>query len=170
MRCVFFFFKQKTAYEIYQCDWSSDVCSSDLGMQFWQGPTNIWAAVYPPEDTVLYEYPKGSIKNTIFNENIWVGGMDENGQFRLAAERYCGIGKDFWEGPLSISGSEVSIDTSTVMKWHRVWKLNVDQIIYHKNHWKDSGYQPIEAIATWPAHGDPKLNQADYLADRKSVV
>ena len=26
-----FFFKQKTAYEIYQCDWSSDVCSSDLG-------------------------------------------------------------------------------------------------------------------------------------------
>ena len=28
---MFFFFKQKTAYEIYQCDWSSDVCSSDLG-------------------------------------------------------------------------------------------------------------------------------------------
>ena len=27
---VLFFFKQKTAYEIYQCDWSSDVCSSDL--------------------------------------------------------------------------------------------------------------------------------------------
>ena len=27
---VVFFFKQKTAYEIYQCDWSSDVCSSDL--------------------------------------------------------------------------------------------------------------------------------------------
>ena len=29
----FFFFKQKTAYEIYQCDWSSDVCSSDLTMK-----------------------------------------------------------------------------------------------------------------------------------------
>src|SRR6188508_3374824 len=25
-----FFFKQKTAYELAQCDWSSDVCSSDL--------------------------------------------------------------------------------------------------------------------------------------------
>ena len=24
------FFKQKTAYEIHQGDWSSDVCSSDL--------------------------------------------------------------------------------------------------------------------------------------------
>ena len=28
--CCFFFFKQKTAYEIKECDWSSDVCSSDL--------------------------------------------------------------------------------------------------------------------------------------------
>ena len=27
----FFFFKQKTAYEIVSRDWSSDVCSSDLG-------------------------------------------------------------------------------------------------------------------------------------------
>src|SRR5213595_315934 len=27
---VFFFFKQKTAYEITEGDWSSDVCSSDL--------------------------------------------------------------------------------------------------------------------------------------------
>ena len=30
---VFFFFKQKTAYEIKECDWSSDVCSSDLQNQ-----------------------------------------------------------------------------------------------------------------------------------------
>src|SRR3546814_1921037 len=28
--CVFFFFKQKTAYEMRIRDWSSDVCSSDL--------------------------------------------------------------------------------------------------------------------------------------------
>src|ERR1051325_2344 len=30
MHFVFFFFKQKTAYEITYGDWSSDVCSSDL--------------------------------------------------------------------------------------------------------------------------------------------
>src|SRR3546814_2827804 len=31
VRCVFFFFfKQKTAYEVRISDWSSDVCSSDL--------------------------------------------------------------------------------------------------------------------------------------------
>src|SRR3546814_960340 len=30
MICSFFFFKQKTAYEMRISDWSSDVCSSDL--------------------------------------------------------------------------------------------------------------------------------------------
>src|SRR3546814_7199529 len=30
---VFFFFKQKTAYEMRISDWSSDVCSSDLDAQ-----------------------------------------------------------------------------------------------------------------------------------------
>src|SRR3546814_7971237 len=36
----FFFFKQKTAYEMRISDWSSDVCSSDLGtMPFL---TNAW--------------------------------------------------------------------------------------------------------------------------------
>src|SRR3546814_6047178 len=29
---LFFFFKQKTAYEMRISDWSSDVCSSDLGV------------------------------------------------------------------------------------------------------------------------------------------
>src|SRR3546814_12917163 len=32
MFSVFFFFKQKTAYEMRISDWSSDVCSSDLAV------------------------------------------------------------------------------------------------------------------------------------------
>src|SRR3546814_5849480 len=34
---VFFFFKQKTAYEMRISDWSSDVCSSDLTISFGAG-------------------------------------------------------------------------------------------------------------------------------------
>src|SRR3546814_1100678 len=33
--CIFFFFKQKTAYEMRISDWSSDVCSSDLFSAVW---------------------------------------------------------------------------------------------------------------------------------------
>src|SRR5210317_1054726 len=35
-----FFFKQKTAYEISECDWSPDVCSSDP----WGAPASYTAA------------------------------------------------------------------------------------------------------------------------------
>src|SRR3546814_11966827 len=34
---IFFFFKQETAYEMRISDWSSDVCSSDLGSAPWHG-------------------------------------------------------------------------------------------------------------------------------------
>src|SRR3546814_3277981 len=34
---LFFFFKQKTAYEMRISDWSSDVCSSDLRAQIGNG-------------------------------------------------------------------------------------------------------------------------------------
>src|SRR3546814_7082609 len=40
---LFFFFKQKTAYEMRISDWSSDVCSSDLGGGAFSGkdPTKV---------------------------------------------------------------------------------------------------------------------------------
>src|SRR3546814_962700 len=41
MCVVFFFFKQKTAYEMRISDWSSDVCSSDLGYAIGQIVSNV---------------------------------------------------------------------------------------------------------------------------------
>src|SRR3546814_17332752 len=46
MYSFFFFFKQKTAYEMRISDWSSDVCSSDLwAIGAVQGRTNISAYI-----------------------------------------------------------------------------------------------------------------------------
>src|SRR3546814_2355848 len=48
----FFFFKQKTAYEMRISDWSSDVCSSDLLdwiRAAWDGPLII-KGILDPED------------------------------------------------------------------------------------------------------------------------
>src|SRR3546814_5397735 len=44
--CVFFFFKQKTAYEMRISDWSSDVCSSDLFRQSGELKPCLIAAYY----------------------------------------------------------------------------------------------------------------------------
>src|SRR3546814_3917552 len=45
--CFFFFFKQKTAYEMRISDWSSDVCSSDLHVDSensFGGGQSLWRA------------------------------------------------------------------------------------------------------------------------------
>src|SRR3546814_1911803 len=49
---VFFFFKQKTAYEMRISDWSSDVCSSDLMDRF-----KTLSAVLTAEPAVLRQVP-----------------------------------------------------------------------------------------------------------------
>src|SRR3546814_1897657 len=49
MFSVFFFFKQKTAYEMRISDWSSDVCSSDLPLPSQgEGPKQELAAEAAP--------------------------------------------------------------------------------------------------------------------------
>src|SRR3546814_3482331 len=55
--CVycFFFFKQKTAYEMRISDWSSDVCSSDLDLAIRMG-TGPWPGLHAEAlmDDALY--------------------------------------------------------------------------------------------------------------------
>src|SRR3546814_4256581 len=52
--CVtfFFFFKQKTAYEVRISDWSSDVCSSDLPVQFRPPRTNDAPHIMAGDETI----------------------------------------------------------------------------------------------------------------------
>lgn len=133
------------------------------GVQFWPGPDGNSPQV-PYLSTNVFEFPKGSGKQTIYSSSMWIGGKDELGFLRLAGERYRQIGLDYWPGPLSIDGNDLSIDTSTVIEWQYVWKLTKDEIIYHKFHWFEEDYEPIQNIATWPAHGDQDMNQAQYLA------
>ncbi len=126
------------------------------GNHFWNGPSEL-------EQLNMYEFPKGSGKHTMFNTSLWIGGVDQDDQLRLAAERYRQVGLDYWTGPLSTDGT-ASIDSATNLAWHRVWKIDKEDIFYHLDHWQDPGYDPIYNIANWPAHGDVALQQSKYLA------
>lgn len=49
-------------------------------------------------------------------------------------------------------------------QWARLWKVSKTEITDHVNNYSQSGYVVPASIAEWPAHGDPSLGQAYYLA------
>src|SRR3546814_20216452 len=60
----FFFFKQKTAYEMRISDWSSDVCSSDLLFPLYMLVINIF--VLPIAVSGLLHFPAGLLHPDFF--------------------------------------------------------------------------------------------------------
>jgi hypothetical protein len=110
-------------------------------------------------ETAHFEVPKGSGKHSVFAHGMWIGGMRDDTQLCIAAERYRQIGADFYVGPIT-----TGFDSNYYIKWNRVWKLDKTQIRNHINNWNQPGYEPIETIINWPAHGDPLLGQSENIA------
>jgi hypothetical protein len=48
-----------------------------------------------------YRVPKTGLATAIYAGSLWMGGVDVNGQLKLAAVTFRNDGNDFWPGPLS---------------------------------------------------------------------
>src|SRR3546814_2209454 len=89
--CVegFFFFKQKTAYEVRISDWSSDVCSSDLyGFAFPRGGDNFGGRQF--DRTCYAEFAEQGVYIAVRNntaEQRAAIGCHEATDFRIVAEK-----------------------------------------------------------------------------------
>ncbi|MFA6923494.1 MAG: YCF48-related protein [Bacteroidales bacterium] len=106
-----------------------------------------------------FEVPKGSGRCAVFNSTLWIAGLDSIDSLHVAAQLYNSSGSDFWSGPISNV-----YDPVYDSKWNLIWKINKSDIDYHKLHYADAGYIPINSIATWPGNGDTALGQAEQLA------
>src|SRR3546814_61127 len=74
----FFFFKQKTAYELRISDWSSDVCSSDLSLAHLDSAcTNFYDAAevervfYPEIEKLLFDFFPGATDALVYNHDVF---------------------------------------------------------------------------------------------------
>jgi len=115
----------------------------------------------------FYEVPKGSNKHSMFVGSLWIGGLDPNGQLKLAAQRYGYYGTDFWPGPLSTDGT-ASVSPETCIEYDRhfvITRKEVEDFIA----WRGKpqlypDYKVPLSIQEWPAHGNPAHKQARFLA------
>ena len=80
----------------------------------------------PSNNTIGYECPIGSGRGYWDPASLWLGGLDNGGQLKVAAQTYRQSGVDFWPGPLTTSGA--TTNSTTVNQYNRVWKLNKTDI------------------------------------------
>lgn len=118
-------------------------------------------------EVAQYEIPKGSKKMSMFSAALWIGGLDANGQLKMAALRYRQVGNDYWPGPLTIDGT-ASISPDICAKYdklHYVTRAEVDDFLaWFNDKASYPDYQVPASILTYPAHGDESKNQSFYLA------
>ena len=73
-----------------------------------------------------YEVPKGGGKSSLFAGSLWIGGIDDASQIRVAAQTYRQSGYDFWPGPLT--NDEAAIDAETCERFDKMYKINKAEI------------------------------------------
>jgi hypothetical protein len=116
-----------------------------------------------------FESPKGSGNNTIYAANLWLAGKNQDSVYANCETFGAHFNLNPQPYPYYVSRSGPIMDSIYYPKgydyqWDRLWKITNLDIIYHQNNWNTSGYQAIEVIKNWPAHGDTSKGQAFYLA------
>ena len=119
-----------------------------------------------------YEIPKGSGKTSLFAGSLWMGGVDAQGNLKVAALRFRENGTDYWPGPLT-NDNTASITAEQCAKYDQhftITRAEVDQFVAWWITPEDQkpilypGYTIPQSIINWPAHGDVSLGQEYDLA------
>ncbi len=138
------------------------------GGDFW------WDLVGNPR----YEVPKyprdqaASARHSSFAGSLWIGGVDESGQLRVAAQTYRQNGNDFWPGPLTANGA--TIDDVTCTSWDKHFLVTKVEILAFRAAYLQSvtngtplNVDDYPAVKNWPAFGEDadgnRLSMAPFV-------
>jgi hypothetical protein len=87
---------------------------------------------------------------------LWVAGIDDGGQLRLAANTYRQGGSDFFTGPIATNYAPVIIpgvyDSTYFYTYDNIWEIDEALIFYHQTNYNTVGYVTPYVIANWPAN------------------
>lgn len=105
------------------------------------------------------QMPTGSNQSTVSKQTLWMGGYDENGELRLAANTYRQSGNDYAPGPVGNN-----YDNAYQTLYNKVWHLKKSEIEHHITNYNSTGYTIPNNIATWPGNGNTSNGEAQNLA------
>ncbi|TAE46968.1 MAG: hypothetical protein EAZ89_18960, partial [Bacteroidetes bacterium] len=106
-----------------------------------------------------YEIPKGGNRHSMFASSLWVGGLDDAGQLRIAGQTYRQSGNDYWPGPLTggASGGAGTTNAETCERFDKMFKINKTEIDAFRADWSDGTLDNASSypnVLGWPALGN----------------
>lgn len=115
-----------------------------------------------------YEYPKGSGNNLIFTAALWMGGLDDQGALKVAAQTYRQTGTDFFAGPIAADGTT----DDTCEDFDRFWEVKGEDITAYLETWEENGgtiaLEDIPAsILEWPGRNSTTFTEFSLPIDNK---
>ncbi|RMG72872.1 MAG: T9SS C-terminal target domain-containing protein [Bacteroidetes bacterium] len=133
---------------------SSQLDANNVRCLLHNGGDMWWDLVGDPR----YEIPKGSNKHSMFASSLWIGGLDDAGQLRVAAQTYRQSGIDFWPGPLTggPTGGDARTEAAVCERFDRMFKINKTEIDAFRADWSDGTLDNPENypnVMNWPAVG-----------------
>lgn len=105
------------------------------------------------------EIPLNNTNSTIYAQSLWIGGVDNNSELRLAGNTYRQTGNDFWPGPIANSYDAIYDE-----QYDHVWHLKKTDIENHIINYNTTGYVTPTSIESWPANGNTSNGEAENLA------
>ena len=123
------------------------------------------------QDNPKYFIPKNTTHTSMFSGSLWIGGVDVNGQLKVAALRYRQVGNDYWPGPLT-NDNTASVDAATCKKYDKhfvITRAEVDEFRQYLDFDNKTANFPASykiplSILNWPGNGDggEYNNSADH--------
>jgi hypothetical protein len=100
-----------------------------------------------------FEIDSQSGKNMLKYGSFWMLGIDNDEVY--GSSSLSPNSEELWPGPIdTITG--LPKDPSD---WNKIWAISSEEINYHKQHYNESGYEPISVISNWPAnHNESNVN------------
>ncbi|GAB1397367.1 hypothetical protein MASR1M65_21460 [Saprospiraceae bacterium] len=133
------------------------------------GGGDMWWDLKDPKYIVPNVEPGKGIPevSSLFSGAVWLGGFDDGGNLKMAAQTHRSSGNDFWPGPLTSDGL---VEESTCAKWDRHFTVYGKNIKSHIDNFKKSidpvtgenKYDPntIPAdVKGWPSRGNPYFEE-----------
>ncbi len=107
------------------------------------------------EAGIALEYPPNSNKGILYGSNLWMGGIDEWSELRVAAQTFREIGNDFFAGPINDLGTT---NQSTCNQYDRFWTtsrtdIDIARTLYVAGNLSEQNIP--ESVLQWPGRNNP---------------